>query len=151
MATVKGKKADVSSVSPIALTKGHFTFSTQLLTLNYLLYSPTDAAPQFLQKLTSFIRFQIVRFVVVFFWCCSCHWFSLLQFFVFLLIIEKNKKISFRGRYSGSILYFWSSVQCSELFNVASADVRPKELLIYYINCCFQNLISHYIYMETAV
>ena len=25
-----------------------FTFSTQLLTLNYLLYSPTDAAPQFL-------------------------------------------------------------------------------------------------------
>ena len=24
------------------------TFSTQLLTLNYLLYSPTDAAPQFL-------------------------------------------------------------------------------------------------------
>ena len=27
-------------------------FSTQLLTLNYLLYSTTDAAPQFLQKLT---------------------------------------------------------------------------------------------------
>ena len=27
---------------------GQFTISTQLLTLNYLLYSPTDAAPQFL-------------------------------------------------------------------------------------------------------
>ena len=27
---------------------GQFTFSTQLLTLNHLLYSPTDAAPQFL-------------------------------------------------------------------------------------------------------
>ena len=29
---------------------------TQLLTLNYLLYSPTDRAPQFLQKLTPFIK-----------------------------------------------------------------------------------------------
>ena len=29
---------------------------TQLLTLNYLLYSPTDRAPQFLQKLNPFIK-----------------------------------------------------------------------------------------------
>ena len=27
-------------------------FSTKLLALNYLLYSPTDAAPEFLQRLT---------------------------------------------------------------------------------------------------
>ena len=27
---------------------GQFTFSTQLLSSNYLLYSPTDATPQFL-------------------------------------------------------------------------------------------------------
>ena len=27
---------------------GQFTFLTQLLTLNYLLYSPADVAPQFL-------------------------------------------------------------------------------------------------------
>ena len=27
-------------------------FSTQLLTLNYLLYSPTNTAPQFFDKLT---------------------------------------------------------------------------------------------------
>ena len=31
---------------------GQFTFSTQLSTLNYLRYSPTDAAPEFLLKLT---------------------------------------------------------------------------------------------------
>ena len=38
------------------------TFSTQLLTLNYLLYSTTNAAPQFLKKLTSFTKswFQIL-------------------------------------------------------------------------------------------
>ena len=38
------------------------TFSTQLLTLNYLLYSTTDAAPQFLKKLTPFTKswFQIL-------------------------------------------------------------------------------------------
>ena len=32
----------------LTLYDGQFTSSTQLLTLNYLLYSPTDAAPQFL-------------------------------------------------------------------------------------------------------
>ena len=31
-------------------------FSTQFLTLNYLLYSPTDAALQFLKRLTPFIH-----------------------------------------------------------------------------------------------
>ena len=36
-------------------------FSTQLITLNYLLYSPTDAAPQFLEKITPFIRFKSSR------------------------------------------------------------------------------------------
>ena len=37
-------------------------FITQLLTLNYLLYSTTDAAPQFLKKLTPFTKswFQIL-------------------------------------------------------------------------------------------
>ena len=30
--------------------------TTQLLTLNYLLYSPTDVAPHFLQKLTPFTK-----------------------------------------------------------------------------------------------
>ena len=38
--------------SLLTLYVGQFTFSTQLLALNYLLYSPTDAAPQFLWKLT---------------------------------------------------------------------------------------------------
>ena len=67
MATVKSKKADVSSVSPsserwtkanarnvsfFTLYGGQFTFSTQLLTLNYLLYSPTDAVPVSLETYT---------------------------------------------------------------------------------------------------
>ena len=34
-------------VSLLNLYGGEFTFSTQLLTLNYLLNCPTDAAPQF--------------------------------------------------------------------------------------------------------
>ena len=58
---VKSLKADLSNitlranaqnVSTETLYGGKFTFSTHLLTLNYLLYSPTSAAPQFLQKLT---------------------------------------------------------------------------------------------------
>ena len=64
-----GEKADVSSVSPswarsdeeitletsaFSLCGDQLTFSTQLFTLNYPLYSPTDAAPQFSLKLTSF-------------------------------------------------------------------------------------------------
>ena len=40
LATLKG--------SFFTLYGGQFTFSTQLLTLNYLPYSPTDALPQFL-------------------------------------------------------------------------------------------------------
>ena len=63
LATVKSKKSDVSSVSPFVramgrranarnvgsftLCGGQFAFWIQLLTLNYLLYSPTDAAQQF--------------------------------------------------------------------------------------------------------
>ena len=64
-ATVKSLKADVSSISPlsIALTLtlygGPFTFSTYLLTLNYLFYSLTDAAPQFPYKLTPFIQIAV--------------------------------------------------------------------------------------------
>ena len=64
-----GEKADVSSVSPsldrsdeeltletsvFSLCGDQLTFSTQLFTLNYPLYSPTDAAPQFSLKLTPF-------------------------------------------------------------------------------------------------
>ena len=63
---------------------GQFTFSTQLLTLYYLLYSPTDAAPQFFPetypicsfgKISSqphtivkhlFSQWQCIVFVVVF-------------------------------------------------------------------------------------
>ena len=56
------EKADVSSVSPsldrsdegltletsaFSLHGDQLAFSTQLFTLNYPLYSPTDAAPQF--------------------------------------------------------------------------------------------------------
>ena len=56
------EKAEVSSVSPsldrsdeglmletsaFSLHGDQLTFSTQLFTLNDLLYSPTDAAPQF--------------------------------------------------------------------------------------------------------
>ena len=56
------EKADVSSVSPsldrsdegltletsaFSLYGDQLTFSTELFTLNYPLYSPTDAAPQF--------------------------------------------------------------------------------------------------------
>ena len=63
------EKAEVSSVSPsldrsdegltletsaFSLYGDQLTFSTQLFTLNYPLYSPTDAAPQFSLKLTSF-------------------------------------------------------------------------------------------------
>ena len=36
-----------SKKAKFTLYGGQFTFSTQLLTLNYLLYSPTDVAPQF--------------------------------------------------------------------------------------------------------
>ena len=39
-------------------------FSTQLLTLYYLLYSPTEAAAQFLQKLSPFIQ---IFYVCLFF------------------------------------------------------------------------------------
>ena len=35
-------------MSAFNLYGGQFKFSTQLLTVSYLLYSPTDAAPQFL-------------------------------------------------------------------------------------------------------
>ena len=40
------RRANARNVSFFTLYGGLFTFSTQLLTLNYLLYSPTDAAPQ---------------------------------------------------------------------------------------------------------
>ena len=42
------QRANARNVSLLTLYGGQFTFSTQLLTLNYLLYSPADAAPQFL-------------------------------------------------------------------------------------------------------
>ena len=42
------RRANARNVSFFILYGGQFTFSTQLLTLNYLLYSPTYAAPQFL-------------------------------------------------------------------------------------------------------
>ena len=37
-----------SIISFSTLYGGQFTFSTQLFALNYLLYTPTDIAPQFL-------------------------------------------------------------------------------------------------------
>ena len=56
------RKAYARNVSFFTLYGGQLTFSTQLLTLNYLLYSTTDAAPQFLKKLTPFTKswFQIL-------------------------------------------------------------------------------------------
>ena len=42
------KKADAQNGSFFTLYGGQLTISTQLLTPNYLLYSPTNAAPQFL-------------------------------------------------------------------------------------------------------
>ena len=60
MATVKSFKADISGVSPLLFTRnfnfeilytGQFTLSTLLIILNYLLYSVTDTAPQFLWRL----------------------------------------------------------------------------------------------------
>ena len=65
MATVKSFKADISSVNPLSFTQnfnseilyiGQFTLSTQLIILNYLLYSVTDTAPQFLWRLTPFLQ-----------------------------------------------------------------------------------------------
>ena len=50
------RKAYARNVSFFTLYGGQLTFSTQLLTLNYLLYSTTDAAPQFLKKLTPFTK-----------------------------------------------------------------------------------------------
>ena len=46
----------------LLFTVANRPFITQLLTLNYLLYSTTDAAPQFLKKLTPFTKswFQIL-------------------------------------------------------------------------------------------
>ena len=41
-------RSNTRNDSLLTLYSGQFTFSTQLLTLNYLLYSPTDVAPQFL-------------------------------------------------------------------------------------------------------
>ena len=38
------------NVSFLPFYGGQFTFSTQLLTLNYMLYSPTDASSKFLYK-----------------------------------------------------------------------------------------------------
>ena len=61
MATVKSFKADISSVNPLSFTQnfnfetlyiGQFTLSTQLIILNYLLYTVTDTAPQILWRLT---------------------------------------------------------------------------------------------------
>ena len=42
------RRANARNVSFFTLYGGQFTFSTQLLTLNYLLYSPTGVAPLFL-------------------------------------------------------------------------------------------------------
>ena len=39
---------------------GHFTFSTQLLPLNYLLYSPTDQDHSFFRNLPSLFIFQFI-------------------------------------------------------------------------------------------
>ena len=54
------RRANARNVSFFTLYGGQFMFSTQLLKLNYLLYSPTDAAPQFLLKLTP--SFQSTQF-----------------------------------------------------------------------------------------
>ena len=50
------RRANAQNVSFFTLYGGQFTFSTELWTLNYLLYSSTDAAPLFLEKLTPFIH-----------------------------------------------------------------------------------------------
>ena len=42
------RRANALKVSLLTLYGGQFTFSTQSLTLDHLLNSPTDAAPQFL-------------------------------------------------------------------------------------------------------
>ena len=57
------RRANALKVSLLTLYGGQFTFSTQSLTLDHLLYSPTDATSQFLQKLTPFIYLR----------CCSMH------------------------------------------------------------------------------
>ena len=49
------RRANARNVSFLTLNGDQFTFST----LNYLSYSPTDAAPQFLEKLTRFIQVLI--------------------------------------------------------------------------------------------
>ena len=43
------------------LYSGQFRLSTQLIILDLLLYSPTNVAPQFLQKLTLFIHFSSIK------------------------------------------------------------------------------------------
>ena len=42
------RRAKARNISLLTLYGDQFTFSTQLLTLNYLRYSPTDVAPQLL-------------------------------------------------------------------------------------------------------
>ena len=50
-------------MSIFTLNGGKSTFSTQLFTLNYLLYSPTDTTPQFLQRLSPFIETMVRVYV----------------------------------------------------------------------------------------
>ena len=52
-----GRGANAQTASFFTLYGGQFPYSTQLITLNY---SPTNAAPQFLQKLIPFIHITTI-------------------------------------------------------------------------------------------
>ena len=48
--------SNAQNISFETLHSGQFTLATQLIILNYdLLYSPTNAAPQFIQKFAPYI------------------------------------------------------------------------------------------------
>ena len=55
------QRANAQNVSFKTLYGGQFTLSTQLRLLDLLLYSPTNVAPQFLQKLTLFIHCAVLE------------------------------------------------------------------------------------------
>ena len=79
--------------------------TTQLLTLNYLLYSPTDAAPQFLQKLTPFTK-------------------SWLQVLITLKSM-RCRGASFQFMMAGSKSYFPTSIFANARFHIFSRNSIP--------------------------
>ena len=58
-----GERVNARNVGCFTLYGGQLTFSTQLLTLNYLLYSPTNAAPVSLETYPLYSPFSFISIV----------------------------------------------------------------------------------------